>query len=357
MKSLIEDLLRNNLKEREVLIIKKRFGLEEDEEPYSLEAIGKNLGITRERVRQIQNNALQKIKKAINDNPKIKDFIKEVKSLLEPLGVREERNFYKLLIEKKIVREREINYLKFIFINHQEIHYHPEDKDLNSFYAKSEDWAFFFRHLLKKIAIYFLENNKEIFEENKIFEIIAKELKAHLADLELQDYYEILRILKPVYKNPFGKWGFITNHFVVPSSLKEKILTILKIEGKPLHFTEIYNKISQVSEISDEFVHPAWKKKYSLDSIKNELIRHPEFVLVGRGIYGLKEWGFKEGTAFELLKEFLASKKEVDFKELIEFFKNQRFIKLTTLNIYLYRLLKSRFIKFEEGKIKVVKNA
>jgi len=96
MKKLVEDLLDNNLKDREVLIIKKRFGLGEDEEPSSLEAIGKHLKITRERVRQIQNNALSKIKKVINDHKEIKNFIKEVKSLIEPLGIKEERNFYKL---------------------------------------------------------------------------------------------------------------------------------------------------------------------------------------------------------------------------------------------------------------------
>lgn len=355
MKNLVEELF-SDLKEKEELIIKRRFGLLGDE-PESLESIGKNLGITRERVRQIQNNALEKLKKLINENKEIDEFIEKLKELLEPLGVKEERSFYKLIIEKKIIRNDELNHLKFILLFHKKIHYYHEEEELKSFYAKDEAWANFLKHVLKKINIYFLENHQRVFEEREIFEIIARELKIHLPHLEANHFYEILRIFKYLYKNPFGKWGFVSNPLIVPQSLKSKILTILEIEGKPLHFSEIYNKLLEISKIEDEFLHPNWKRRYySLESIKNELIKNENFVLVGRGTYALKKWGFKGGTTFELLKEFLISKKEISLEEILEFLKKQRILKLTTLNIYLYRLQKEGLIKIEKNKIIVLKD-
>jgi len=55
------------LSEREQTIIKKRFGLDNNE-PKTLEQIGKSLGFSKERIRQIENLALQKLRKSENIN-------------------------------------------------------------------------------------------------------------------------------------------------------------------------------------------------------------------------------------------------------------------------------------------------
>jgi RNA polymerase primary sigma factor len=60
--SLREETLRKalgGLPEREQTVLKLRYGLDGDREPMSLEAIGRELGVTRERVRQIEANALE----------------------------------------------------------------------------------------------------------------------------------------------------------------------------------------------------------------------------------------------------------------------------------------------------------
>jgi len=355
MKSLVEDLLKN-LNEREIDVIKRRFGLG-TEEKETLESIAKNFGITRERVRQIQNNALNKLIKIINEKEKITNFIENIKTFLEPLGFREENRFYKILIQEKVISEDEISYLKFILTYHKKIYYHPEEDELRSFYSKEKDLALFIKHILKKINIYFLENYDKFFEEKEIFNIINKELKAHFKEIKKDDLYEILRILKFVYKDPFGKWGFVSNPLIVPQSLKNKLINILETEKRPMHFLEIYKKLKEITKIEEEFLHINWKKDYSVESIKNELIKHNEFVLVGRGTYALKKWGFLEGTSFELIKNFILSKKEVELFELYEFIKNQRILKPTTLSIYLYRLQKEKLIEIKNGKIIILKDA
>jgi RNA polymerase primary sigma factor len=60
--SLEQDVLRravSKLPEREQTVLKLRYGLNGDRDPVSLESIGRQLGITRERVRQIEANALE----------------------------------------------------------------------------------------------------------------------------------------------------------------------------------------------------------------------------------------------------------------------------------------------------------
>ena len=57
--------LISNLNKREQEIIKRRFGIE-DAEPKTLEQIGKTMGFSKERIRQLENIAIQKLRKIHN---------------------------------------------------------------------------------------------------------------------------------------------------------------------------------------------------------------------------------------------------------------------------------------------------
>ena len=71
-KALRDDIreLMTKLDDRERLILNQRFGLISDNKEQTLEQIGAKLGITRERVRQIQNIALRKLRKMMEKRDK-----------------------------------------------------------------------------------------------------------------------------------------------------------------------------------------------------------------------------------------------------------------------------------------------
>lgn len=354
MKKIVEEIIQNlNPKERETII--KRYGLRGGEIE-TLESIGKELGITRERVRQIQNQAIQKIKPIINSHQEIKNFIQKTKQFLEPIGVQEEYYFYHILIKNKLIKAGEEKIIRFFLIHHEDIGYYPGDDFLKSFYAKDKNYSLFLKHILKKIYIHLIENHQKIFSEDELFHLILKEIKIHkIQEKNFESLINLIRIIRHLHKNPFNFWGFIKNYFIVPTSLKHKIYLILKSENRPLHFSEIHKKINQITQIEDEFLHPIWKKPYSLESIKNELIKNSDFVFVGRGTYALKEWGFEEGKIFDVLKNFILKNKEVSFQKVYEFINSQKIVKPSTLSIYLYRMQKQGLINIEGNIIKINK--
>ncbi len=75
LKSQVDDVLEQ-LNEREKAVVRMRFGLLTDESDRTLEEIGKELSVTRERVRQIENSAIKKLKHP-KVGRKLKNYIEE----------------------------------------------------------------------------------------------------------------------------------------------------------------------------------------------------------------------------------------------------------------------------------------
>ena len=62
LKEQVQDILASALSERELKIVKMRFGLE-DGKNHTLEEVGHEFAVTRERIRQIEAKALAKLRK------------------------------------------------------------------------------------------------------------------------------------------------------------------------------------------------------------------------------------------------------------------------------------------------------
>jgi predicted Zn-ribbon and HTH transcriptional regulator len=137
---------------------------------------------------------------------------------------------------------------------------------------------------------------------------------------------EEVRALASVSKllaNLHDTWGLIKWPMVNPKNIRDKIYVILHEKGKPMHFSEIAKAIS-----SSEFK----RKDVTTQAIHNELIKDGRFILVGRGIYALKEWGYKKGTVADVITEVLEEANEpLHRDEIVKRVLKKRFVKETTI--------------------------
>jgi predicted DNA-binding protein YlxM (UPF0122 family) len=324
----------DSLTERERDIILKRYGLEGKN--LSLSEIAKNYGISRERVRQIQEKAIKKIKPLIESENIFREILKEAKEHLGTLGSKKEKKFLSLVSNYFKFSENELKAFKFVSIFSPVLIFHQEDDIFANFYSKDENFYKITIHSLKKIYSYFVKTN-QIFSDKDILEIVLKEIKYHL-DFEPHpnDIFDLVEIIKHIEKNPFNFWGLKNHSFINPKSLKDKIYFILKKEQKPLHYSEIYKTLHNLEKFED--VSERWFKKYNINSLRNELIKHPEFVLVGRGKYGLKEWGLVEGTAKELIIKILKERKRIEKEKLWQIISSLKEIKPSSFYLYLKQM-------------------
>ncbi len=125
--------------------------------------------------------------------------------------------------------------------------------------------------------------------------------------------------------------GFELSHLAVPKfseikmykNIRDKIYVILKEHGKHLHFNEIAEAIKD-----SEFK----RKDVTTQAIHNELIKDKRFVLIGRGIYALKEWGYEKGTVSDIITEVLkAANEPLHRDEIVKRVLKSRFVKETTI--------------------------
>jgi hypothetical protein len=110
---------------------------------------------------------------------------------------------------------------------------------------------------------------------------------------------------------------------VNPKNIRDKIYVILKEHGKHMHFNEIAEAIKD-----SEFK----RKEVTTQAIHNELIKDKRFVLIGRGIYALKEWGYEKGTVADIISDVL--RKEggpLHRDEIVKRVLKSRYVKETTI--------------------------
>jgi hypothetical protein len=120
-----------------------------------------------------------------------------------------------------------------------------------------------------------------------------------------------------------GDWGLTKWPTVNPKNIRDKIYVILKENGSQMHFSEIASKIKE-----SDFK----RKDVTTQAIHNELIKDDRFVLVGRGIYALKEWGFKKGTVSDVITDVLKKAGEpLHRDEIVKRVLKNRYVKETTI--------------------------
>ncbi len=343
-KKITQNILKN-LPDRTKTVISRRFSLGKSGKPETLEAIGKSYNITRERVRQIEADGMKRAKKFL-ESSEVKDEFKKIKSFFEKKmdaagGVKKEE---KLLEE--VGSNEEKNYVLFLLSLADNLVKEKEDDNFYSFWTTNKDLI----SSSKKIALDFVKQLKEtgIPETIKTSYLNYKENGGKSNEEAFCSYLEISKdILKTIEGDKIGlkSWPEVN-----PRTVKDKIKLILKQTEKPLHFKEIADMIFGLNESLVGRSNRA--KKLHPQTVHNELIRNQDFVLVGRGFYALKDWGYNPGQVKDVIHQVLSASEDAMPKEaIIQSVLGQRMVKESTILLNLQN--KKFFTRDEDGKYKV----
>ncbi|MDO9399491.1 MAG: sigma factor-like helix-turn-helix DNA-binding protein [bacterium] len=350
--------LFNKLNNRERDVLTKRFGLFGNCKE-TLEKIGQIHKLTRERIRQIETASIKKIRQLEDSNKDISGLKKVINQLLEAHGGLMEKEYmldnlvnistgaYQTKSKDIDIHRRHFNFLisKFLFNEFEEIKKSKYFKNLFKLKHQSlEHLEVLVEELLEKINE--LKSTMTIEGLVKLTKGLASykkneekfEISNNLSSEKI--VHSFLKTIKNIGQNRFGKWGISNWREINPKTVNDKIYLILKNQGKPMHFVEIADKINQV--IFD-------KKQANAATVHNELILDNKYVLVGRGLYGLKEWGYCKGAVIDVVKNILEqSNLPLSRDEIIAKVLEQRFVREATINLAL--MDKKRFERLKDGK-------
>jgi predicted Zn-ribbon and HTH transcriptional regulator len=314
LESNIDDILRVIDQDREREIITRRFGLYDRRE--TLEQIGELLGITRERVRQLEKAILAKLKSAV-ESGKVASI-----STIEKVLVRE------LSEMGRVARVQDLTDRLFDTSTNQ------RDRSRVAFIAELAPGL----TVVDQNDNYFLSVGiREYGDSKKIrgeVDKIVSAIKKHGEPLTIEqlhaqmtyehpNYVRALASLSKLLAHLGNNWGLVKWPTVNPKNIRDKIFVILTEAGKPMHF----------SEIADSIKDSSFKRKdVTTQAIHNELIKDGRFVLIGRGIYALDSWGFSRGTVADIIADVLKDSKEpLHRDEIVKRVLKSRQVKETTI--------------------------
>ena len=116
----------------------------------------------------------------------------------------------------------------------------------------------------------------------------------------------------------------------------------IRQHGSPLHFSEVAKSIEK-----------NFSRKAHIATCHNELIKDPRFVLVGRGLYALTEWGYVGGVVRDVIKNILEKEGALTREEIIEKVLKERYIKENTVVVNLQDA--KYFKKDSKGRYLIIK--
>jgi len=307
------------LPERARDVLEKRYGLGKDGLTLTLEAIGQSYGITRERVRQIENYGIQSIQKS---EPYKKDYelFIELQKLIDQLGggLIAESVLLDELSSDPVTR----NHLYFLLIVGDPFYKNKENPYYTHRWFTERKTADAVENALRNVHKGLTRD--ELVSEQEMLNRFKVEL-ADIADAHNEDVLKRwLCISKQIGCNPLGDWGPADSPNIKVKGIRDYAYLAVKRHGSPMHFREV------AKVIFDLFGHEA-----HVATTHNELIKDKRFVLVGRGLYALTEWGYTAGVVKDVLREILKTEGPLSREELIDKVRKERYVKDNTILVNL----------------------
>jgi len=332
--SLAADELLKTLDERSRRVIVRRFGLD-GKAPKTLHSIGQDEGVTRERIRQIEQVVLKNLKSQKNKALGSSDVEKVQTALSQALiflgGVAREEILCQLLGLKDKTESAALGFLLNCMSDVREI-------------RETNRWKKYFRNQKHEDVESIIDAARAILNEQKtlcndkdLFDKIRKRLGKDTADHIL---YSVLTIAHDLVRTTFGEWGIKGWVEATPRGVGDKAYVVLKRHKEPLHFLKITELINGAGFDNRKAHH---------QTVHNELIRDERFILVGRGTYALHEWGYQSGTVGDVLERIMKTNSQATMKEdLIDAVLKERMVKRNTILLALQN--RKRFTRDENGR-------
>jgi len=319
---------------REVLV--RRFGLGTIPVRETLEAIGDRSSITRERVRQIEAAGLD----AIRVNKVFKEAaaaFEEIATYIHSLGaiVPEE-----MLLTALGKDEKTRNRFRFFLMLDSTFF---RERETNDFLARWHVDKATAKHIHDALSrLYASLSDDEVVSEGDLLDRFLDELK------DVNDAYkneEVMKrwlsLSKHIGSNPLAEWGRTSAPAIRIKGVRDYAYLAVKRHGVPMHFSAVAKTIGTL-----------FSKKAHIATTHNELIKDPRFVLVGRGLYALTEWGYTPGVVRDVIRKALEKEGPLKKDDIIKQVKRARFVKDNTI---LVNLNDPRYFKrLKDGRYAVV---
>jgi hypothetical protein len=329
--------LTDVLPDRSKDVIIQRYGLGVDTHKMTLEAIGSKYGITRERVRQIEENSISNIRKS-TQFLEFKNIFEELHNvILELGGVISEKELLDHFSHDESIR----NYIHFLLVLGNEFKKSKEDDHFVHRWTVDPKLATQIENSIQ--TLYKSLTNDQIISESEIITNFLNHLKEVNAKYKNDEIIKRwLNISKKIERNPLGEWGRSDSPNINVKGIRDYAYLIIRRHGSPIHFREVAQQINKTFE-----------KKAHVATCHNELIKDPRFVLVGRGLYALKDWGYATGVVRDVISEILAKHGPLTKDEIISKVLKERYVKENTILVNLQN--PTHFLKDKEGKYSVAK--
>ncbi len=322
--------LIGHLQDRSSDVIISRFGLGNDLEHKTLEAIGDKYNITRERVRQIEHAALTAIRKHSSFKEEGAVF-QELRNLMKDLGsFIEEQELLENITSDKSIQ----NHVHFYLVLGEDFKKIKEDDHFKSRWHTDDELSGKIHDALHSLYSS-LSDGELVTEGDFVTKFIEECRKVNAEVLSHEVAQRYLRTSKKIAKNPLGEWGKAGSSGVKTRGIKDYAYLMMRKHGSPMHFREVAKAISET-----------FGKKTHTATCHNELIKDNRFILVGRGIYALKEWGYKPGIVREVIKDIIRKYGPMKKEDIVDHVMKERYLKKNTI---LVNLQNAKFFKKDKN--------
>lgn len=338
--------LLKTLASKEADVLRRRYGLTEAGKE-TLETIGAFYNVTRERIRQIENLGVEKMKAS----GIFVDVMRPVEHLVVTLlnhhgGVMTQDALLESLLGVHIEQPQYRQAVGFILselMNDKLTEIPKSKKYVAGWKLQLTSMDFVDTAIAELEQVIRAAGKPQSFSD--VLDAFQKTAFYQQNDQKLTEdaVLSYVDLSAQLARNPFDEYGLTEWGLVLPKRMNDRVYLVLKKEGHPMHFEEIAKRISKI-----------FKKRAYPPTVHNELILNSEYVLVGRGIYALKEWGYKEGVVSDVLVDILQrAGHPMQRNELVDAVLKQRMVKKNTILLALAD--KQFFQKTKDGKFMLVK--